>query len=842
MLVGATLALPTLLAAGELDRLERAELHTRNARTADHVASRFEQRLKHRVAAVARFARELESAPESVDPAARARPLLEEIPELQELTGLDPEGRARWVVRPEAGGDNHPQPDAPSSALKPAMRVNQGGRPAELDRARGALWVRVPGGRAPAALEARFLVDALIALAVPPELSSEVAVELLEEHEATTAGGWSSERAIGVLGQAFILTVVPSPEALAGTGLVSRGLAGLALALGLLVVLITHEMQRNRALALEEERRRAALLAAVPDHLVRLGRDLEVLAYHRAPQLTPLPLDRLASDWMPARLRACVERAALERRIVETDAFIAERAYEVRIVPDPEGRLVLHLRDVTDRREMEAERILLARLVASSSQLAAVVGADGLLEYVNPTGQAMLGLEEGGSLFLDAFVRPAPEIFSPLGGKPAWSGRVDLTSRTGEIIPAHLTAFAVMTSRGPKLGLLALDLRETVELERQLRQAHKMEALGTLAAGVAHDFNNALSVFRTGLELLETTPELPAEALEDVALMRSAVGSAAHVAGQLLAFSRPGPLRQERFTVDEVVAGSARMLSRVVREDIELGWRLDAPSIEVLGDPGALQQVVVNLVLNARDAISGKGNITLATSVVVDEGRRRVTVSVEDDGAGIPEALRGRIFEPFFTTKEGGGSGLGLAMVKRVVEQLGGEVRLESEVGKGTKVSLHLPALSPRARPGSAFVPTGSVCQKARVVIADDDAALRHLLRRALERAGHEVDVASDGLEALRLLAEPTDVLVTDLVMPRMGGLELTRRARREWPGLHIMLVSGHLDVVSDALDAGVTLVPKPLDAAMLLQQIESTLRSPFSKTNSSDKERSLAV
>lgn len=479
-----------------------------------------------------------------------------------------------------------------------------------------------------------------------------------------------------------------------------------------------------------------------------------------------------------------------------------------------------------DRARLESERELLSTLVESSSELAAVLDDDGRLAYINPAGRSLLGVGARASAdTLRTRLEPFAPLLAPLHGAPPWSGRVQLISATGASVPTQATSFRIPGGERPRLGLVAVDISEVVTLQNQLERATRMEAIGTLAAGVAHDFNNALSVFKTGIELLQDTADMPTEALEDLALMRNAAGSAAHVAAQLLAFSKQKPGRKEPILVDQALSSSARMLSRAVREQVELVWQLGAEDAVVLADLGALQQVLLNLVLNAQEAIEGAGRIVLHTRR--PSGRNEVVLEVSDDGCGISRDAIDLVFEPFYTTRPHG-NGLGLAMVRRVVENLDGRVELTSEVGVGTTVRLVLPVAATDAVHATTTLPRLPHHRRARVLVVDDEAELRSLLCRALERAGHQVREAADGIEALAAItAAPPDLVIADVGMPRMGGPELALRIRREFPGVGVILMTGHLADELPADNGRIDVVCKPVEASTLLHRIDALLAPP---------------
>ena len=324
-----------------------------------------------------------------------------------------------------------------------------------------------------------------------------------------------------------------------------------------------------------------------------------------------------------------------------------------------------------------------------SPHLTALLDERGQIRYLNPAGQSLLGAEATRSESRVSWWEADPGIRERVLQTDPWTGEARISTADGRRLPVILSAFTASTPEQTARWMVATELDRYLESSRSAPPAWRLEALGLMAAGVAHDFNNALSVLRAGLELLETLPAIPREAEEDLEMMRTAVASAESMTAELLAFSRPEARLRERFVVDEVLKTGARLLAPLLRGEIRLHCELAAGSHELRGDPGALQQVVFNLVLNARDALAlGPGSITLRSHAQLD----RVIVSVEDNGPGMSEHQRARAFDPFFTTKRPGrGTGLGLAMVKTVTEALGGHVVLESEEGRGTRIELDLP-------------------------------------------------------------------------------------------------------------------------------------------------------
>jgi nitrogen-specific signal transduction histidine kinase len=384
---------------------------------------------------------------------------------------------------------------------------------------------------------------------------------------------------------------------------------------------------------------------------------------------------------------------------------------------------------------------------------------------------------------------------------------------------------------------MATDVTERLQLEAQLRQAQKMEAVGRLAGGIAHDFNNLLTAITGYSGLLIESLDEGDPRLEDVAQIRTAAERATELTGQLLAFSRRGMVRPVAVAVHTVIRDMQPMLERLIGEHIELRVALRADEPHVLTDRTQLEQVVLNLVLNARDAMPEGGVLTIETEPLEATAAwaqgltpaTSVVLIVGDTGTGIAEDVREHVFEPFFTTKgPTGGGGLGLATVYATVRQAGGRIRLQSVPGRGTTVRIVLP-ISPRPDDASASDESrGNVRGvPGRVLLVEDEAAVRELVERILRKAGFEVIAAPDALVALRLAAEagPFDLLVSDVVMPSMNGIELARELRASRPDLRVLLMSGYTEeAVGRVGPDGLDLLAKPFTADELLGRIRQVL------------------
>jgi two-component system cell cycle sensor histidine kinase/response regulator CckA len=411
--------------------------------------------------------------------------------------------------------------------------------------------------------------------------------------------------------------------------------------------------------------------------------------------------------------------------------------------------------------------------------------------------------------------------------------------KNGTEIEVEVTGHPIIWDGLPARLIMVTDVTERRQLEAQLRQAQKMEAVGRLAGGIAHDFNNLLTAISgySGL-LLEVIDEGDPRR-DDVEQIRVAAERATDLTAQLLAFSRRGMVRPVAVDVHGVISEMQPMLERLIGEHIVLRVGLRANDPHVLTDRSQLEQVVLNLVLNARDAMPDGGRLTVETEALEAtaawaQGLTPATsmvLTVSDTGTGIADDVREHVFEPFFTTKgQAGGGGLGLATVYATVRQAGGRIRLQSAPGRGTTVRIVLP-ISPR--PDEPSVPEGQQANvrdaPLRVLLVEDEAAVRELVERILRRAGFEVASAPDALVAIRTAADagPFDLLVSDVVMPGMNGLELARELRATRPELRVLLISGYTEeAVGRVGPDGLDLLSKPFTADELLDRIRQVLQA----------------
>jgi signal transduction histidine kinase/CheY-like chemotaxis protein len=399
---------------------------------------------------------------------------------------------------------------------------------------------------------------------------------------------------------------------------------------------------------------------------------------------------------------------------------------------------------------------------------------------------------------------------------------------------------------GRRFARFSEEVSAQAQVAERLRHAQKMEALGRLAGGVAHDFNNLLTAIGGYadmlVEQLAGNRELRAEAEE----IRRASDRAADLTRQLLAFSRHHVDPELPARIDEVVAETERLLRRLIGERHRLLVALGAPGSVVRVGSTTLEQIVVNLVLNARDAMPDGGTITIETApVTVGADAPGVRLRVVDSGHGIDPAIVDRIFEPFFTTKDSSaGTGLGLAIVYAAVDDSGGTIEVESEPGRGTRfeVALPLAVASATTGAGEPARATHARAAAARILVAEDEPAIRSLMVSVLRAAGHVVFEAANGQDAIELTAtldRPPDLLVSDVIMPDVGGLELARVLRERWSRLPILFVSGYTDELlstADLRSLGAGFLEKPFSAAAFRDEVDrlvgSTVAQPASASS----------
>lgn len=508
----------------------------------------------------------------------------------------------------------------------------------------------------------------------------------------------------------------------------------------------------------------------------------------------------------------------------------------------------------------QAERVSDARaaaLVRHASDLIIVTEPDGTIRFASPSVQRILGIPPADLVrrrlaalvhvddadTLAALATPAPgatHLSLPLRLRHAEERWVEF-----DVVVTDLTAEPAVSG----IIFVARDLTERNVLETRLRQAQKMEAVGRLAGGVAHDFNNLLTTILASTDLL-LERDLDPAVREDLEIIRQASGRAAGLTGQLLAFSRQEQLQRRPLDLADLGEETVGLLRRLLGTEVTVVLEREAPTIPIEGDPNQLAQVIVNLALNARDAMPRGGTLTIrARHATLDSPIESAggllaaghygILEVRDTGAGMDRATLDRIFEPFFTTKAAGkGTGLGLATTLRIVQEHGGGIVVESAPGTGTTLRIHLPTRTAPDR-AAAAVPVEAPARAAAtatgtILVVEDEPSVRDVTARILTRLGYKVLTAAEAGQARRLLADTAlprpDLLLTDVMMPGMTGPELAERVAAEHPGIRILFMSGYpgdeLDRVGLRAEE-VEFLQKPFTPAELAERIRDLLEEP---------------
>jgi two-component system cell cycle sensor histidine kinase/response regulator CckA len=495
----------------------------------------------------------------------------------------------------------------------------------------------------------------------------------------------------------------------------------------------------------------------------------------------------------------------------------------------------------------------LSALLEHAIDIVLVCDADGTTRYASPSIERAIGLPAADAVGMNVLERVHPEDQPralatmqtlPPHGVPSEPDdfriqHVDGRWRIMRNIVRNLLDDPAV--RG--LVITGRDVTESRQVEEQLRQAQKMEAIGRLAGGIAHDFNNLLTVINGYAAFLHEDLVEGDPRRDDAIAIERAGHRAAALTGQLLAFSRQQVLEPRIVDPNDVIRGVEQMLGRLIGEHIELTLTLDPAVGSIVIDPGQLEQALTNLVVNARDAMPRGGALSISTTLRDDAAAESmcrpdvvtgacVAIAVRDQGEGITPEVLAHVFEPFFTTKgQGKGTGLGLATVYGIVEQSGGRVEVTSAVGEGTTFTLYFPVSTREATSRAVdSVPALAPLHSEHVLLVEDEDAVRAIVRRMLAGSGFTVMEARNGLEALHLASDTAvriDILLTDAVMPMMGGVDLLREVRRVRPGLPGVLMTGYTDeqmIRSGELDPATRLLQKPFTTDGLLRAMQESL------------------
>jgi len=498
--------------------------------------------------------------------------------------------------------------------------------------------------------------------------------------------------------------------------------------------------------------------------------------------------------------------------------------------------------------EMVQSGRIFFELVESCRDLVWVVTLDGGLVYVNPSGRRLLGIapdaDVTGTSLDDYYTEAGVEFVRTVVRERVvadgfFHGETQMRNpRTGEVIDVEMDSFllAPQTPGDPPLvASIKRDVRETRKLQARLAQAERMESVGRLAGGIAHDFNNMLSVVLGFAALARGRIPANDPAAADLDEVTKSAERASLLTKQLLAFGKRQAVHGIPLDVNDLVRGLERTIAQVAGSRVKVELDLCARQAVVNADPGQLEQVLLNLVANARDAMPAGGVLRIATGEqVVDEesgqreglsGGQYVALSVRDTGTGMDRATLDRVFEPFFTTKRpGSGTGLGLSTVYGIVRQTGGAVQVDSAPGKGSEFRVLLPRTDlPTPRSVRRLDTPSQANRHARVLVLEDRKNLRLLVERCLREAGYDVVAAESGA-GLAELAAKADVLLTDVALRGVSGPEIAAQLRRGAPGLRVIYMTGQDPEMAGMLQPTGRLLPKPFKPEQLLEAVRAEL------------------
>ncbi len=525
-------------------------------------------------------------------------------------------------------------------------------------------------------------------------------------------------------------------------------------------------------------------------------------------------------------------------------------------IKNPEGTVtaaVVVFLDITEMKQAEIQQQKLITAIEQSQEMLVITDTQGNIEYVNPAFEKMTGYTKEEVLGQNPRLLKSRKqdnefyknLWTTITKEKTWTGEFVNTKKDGTLCYVSSTISPVFNSSGKIINYVAVnkDVTKEKQMESQLIQAQKMESIGHLAGGVAHDFNNILTAI-IGYNTFAQMKVNKSEPLyEDLIQVGKSAERAMNLTRQLLAFSRKQILQPELINLNQLIYNLDKMLRRLISENIDYITIPQEGLWTIHADPGQIEQIIINLVVNARDAMPTGGKLVIETkNVYLDEDYasqhaeatpgEHVMVAVSDTGLGIERDILDQIFDPFFTTKQREkGTGLGLSMVHGIVKQSGGNIYVYSEVGKGSTFKIYLPRAKhdltyEKKQPEAVSTVVGT----ETIMIVEDDPMVLQLVQSSLESAGYKVLVASHGLEAIEQFEqtqETIQLLITDVIMPKMSGKDLSNMLTKKEPALKTLYISGYTDnaiVHYGILDEGIKFLQKPFTHQSLLQRVRTIL------------------
>ena len=510
--------------------------------------------------------------------------------------------------------------------------------------------------------------------------------------------------------------------------------------------------------------------------------------------------------------------------------------------------------DRSDFKRLEVERNMLSHALKQVNEGLSVFDLDGRILFVNEAFLDTFGYEKDeiiGDFIEDLFASAGDTDFKlhilPASLKGGWNGEFKVKRKDGKEITIFLSTSSVKDDAGQPVVIVGVisDITLRKQLEEQLRHSQKMEAIGQLAGGIAHDFNNLLTVIEGYIDLLQNVMKHEGKTPTYVMQIKKATDRAVALTRQLLAFSRRQILQPKVLDINQSIRDLSIMLQRLIGENIELITDLDTGIWPIKADPHQIEQVIMNLIVNARDAMPDGGKLIIKTRAMqLDSSYNRlhpdvkvgdyVLLSISDTGIGMSPEIRERIFEPFFTTKEKGkGTGLGLATVYGIIKQSNGHIYVYSEHGKGTTFKIYFPAVKKRQiTRNKKKVNKSSKGKGEKILVVEDEYLVRELILDTLKNLGYQVLEASNGDQALKIFHEnksEIDLVLTDLIMPGMNGKKLMETITKETPDLQFLIMSGYDDNAISKhglMEIGFNYIQKPFSPKALAEKLQEVFKT----------------